>query len=137
MKNSTHSFYHSEVDAAVGFFYNNRYKIFSLTDKQELIGYIRECSIDNRKYYEYSDYVVGGVYTKFDLYPRGCKITALVHTHPVPPKNKTNDFFSYVDLESGLRYNLYLFALETCNVRYSPKYGTSPKGEHLGKIKCK
>ena len=123
--------YTTEKESVVAFFEDNREVLQELTNQQEMLGWVVKCS---NLYYN-TNSKIGTLYNIIDTSEislgRGCEVTANIHTHTIPPKEKTADVFSEADLKASKRWNMYLLAQENCTLRMSKgrKWGV-----RLGKI---
>ena len=126
--------YDSEQVAAVRFLKDNLSTLKRLTSQQEMLGWVLKCGGGFR----HTEANIGGL-SNVLVPPKvsGCKVSALVHTHPNVPKGYTVDFFSEEDIKTTYRWNSYILSQENCNIRFGSKL-ENRDGVLLGKLKfCK
>lgn len=128
--------FYTEKEAAIYFFKSNISILKGLTKEQEMLGYVMKCGSEFKVTTPFVGELVN--YRKVsDVRERGCTISAGLHTHPVPDKGWTMDFFSEPDIKTSHVWRSYLLSQENCNVRFGhnlkDKFGTL-----LGKLEvCK
>ena len=132
--------YQTEQSAVIAWYKSNIKVIKGLNETQELLGWVVKCG----DFYRNTSYVVGGVSNPLRerevSKPRGCTVVANIHTHPIPLRGMTSDFFSGDDLSASKFWNMYLLSQESCKVRRvrRGKGVNSQYGEVLGYVKgCK
>ncbi|AUR93385.1 membrane lipoprotein [Vibrio phage 1.187.O._10N.286.49.F1] len=126
--------YSTEQQAVVRFLKDNIITLKILTSQQEMLGWVLKCGDG----FKHTVAEVGGL-SNILTPPKvsGCKVSALVHTHPRVPKGYTVDFFSEEDIKTTYRWNSYILSQENCNIRFGSKL-KNRDGTLLGKLKfCK
>lgn len=115
-KDSTFS---SQHQAAVAFYEHNNQEILRLKNtRKEMVGLVVRCGDD----FKYTSGFVGGMTNRFfPKVERGCKASAIVHTHPRTQKVNQNKF-SIPDINTAKIIDVYLQSPDM-KIRHADKNG--------------